>query len=74
MQNMFPRLFFALAGTNLGKSGSYCKYIAVILEITLSINPSVYVHVYTHKHAVVQSDHLEKKKVCDLLKQDTFYW
>lgn len=53
-----------LAVTNLGKSGSYYKYIAVIVEITLNINTSVYVYVYTHLHAVVQSDHLQKKKVC----------
>lgn len=67
-------LSLRFASTNLRKSGSYYKYIAVIVEITLNITRSVYVHVYTHLHAVVQSDHLEKKNVSNLLKQETFYW
>jgi hypothetical protein len=76
MQIMFPRVFFkfALRDKNLCKSGIYYSYIAVIMEITSSITPWAYIHVYTHLHAVVLFDHLENNNVCGLLKQETFYW
>jgi len=49
MQNVFPRLFLVCARRHkFTQVGSYSKYLAVIVEITLNITPSVYVHVYTH--------------------------